>query len=546
MKKRITAAFAALTAVLLCLAACGSETAVVLRFAVETQAVTFDPQIAESGTAKMTVRNTFEGLVRPDSDGKISPGVAEKWDISPDGLTYTFHLREGAVWHVTKNAAKQLAGKLPEDFAPESETGGYVMPKVTANDFVFAFRRALDPATAAPDAELLTSIVNARESLAGTVQPSEIGVSAPDEKTLVIRLAERNDAFLSVLAEPVCMPCNETFFNACGGRYGLLIAYSLSNGPFYLSYFDETTYRLRKSADYTGAHAAKADTLWFYYNSDSDTVLQKLKNGEYSGAYVTDSQLKKLKVGKNDEVKRVADTNRVFLINNKNEKLAIKELRDAFLFATDTAAVAADAGEISAVFPVPDVACAENASAPAPVFDETKVIAALDKALEAAETDSMSLTVLCDKKDSEILRRQLQRWQRIFGIRLEIKLEETDAQTLESRVAGSSWEIAFYPLRVSSDEAGALFGRFVTDSSSPLTGTANEDIDKKTAEYTASTGDERSRLFTEICSALISDGAVLPVWKETSCFVCTDGVHGVYAGAGADRRYFENAYINRD
>ena len=345
MKKRITAAFAALTAVLLCLAACGSETAVVLRFAVETQAVTFDPQIAESGTAKMTVRNTFEGLVRPDSDGKISPGVAEKWDISPDGLTYTFYLREGAVWHVTKNAAKQLAGKLPEDFAPESETGGYVMPKVTANDFVFAFRRALDPATAAPDAELLTSIVNARESLAGTVQPSEIGVSAPDEKTLVIRLAERNDAFLSVLAEPVCMPCNETFFNACGGRYGLLIAYSLSNGPFYLSYFDETTYRLRKSADYTGEHAAKADTLWFYYNSDSDTVLQKLKNGEYSGAYVTDSQLKKIKVGKNDEVKRVADTNRVFLINNKNEKLAIKELRDAFLFATDTAAVAAGKDE---------------------------------------------------------------------------------------------------------------------------------------------------------------------------------------------------------
>ena len=89
------------------------------------------------------------------------------------------------------------------------------------------------------------------------MQPSEIGVSAPDEKTLVIRLAERNDAFLSVLAEPVSMPCNETFFNACGGRYGLLIAYSLSNGPFYLSYFDETTYRLRKSADYTGAHAAE-------------------------------------------------------------------------------------------------------------------------------------------------------------------------------------------------------------------------------------------------------------------------------------------------
>ncbi len=546
MKKRIAAAFAAVTAVLLCFSACGSETATVLRFAVETQAVTFDPQIAESGTAKTVVRNTFEGLVRPDENGNISPGVAEKWVISSDGLTYTFYLREGAVWHITKNAADQLTGKLPEDFAPATEDGGYVMPSVTAYDFVFAFRRALDPSTGAPDAELLSSVANARESLAGTVQPSSIGVSAPDEKTLVIRLAERNDAFLSVLTEPVCMPCNETFFSACSGRYGLLIAYSLSNGPFYLSYFDDTTYRLRKNTDYVGEHAAKADTLWFYYDSDSDTVLQKLKNKNYSGAYVTGAQLKQLSPGKNDEVKSVADTNRVFLINNRNEKLAVKELRDAFLFATDTAAIAADAGEDAAVFPVPDIACVENAAAPASLYDKTKVSDALDAALKAAETDSFSLTVLCEKKDAETLRRQLQRWQKIFGVRLEIKLEETDAQTLLSRVSGSDWEIAFYPLRVSSDDAGALFGEFVTDSSSSLTGTSNEETDKKIAEYTASTGEDRARLFSEICTSLISDGAVLPVWKETSCFVCVEGVRGVYVGAGADRRYFENAYINGD
>ncbi len=544
MKKRITAVCAAITAALLCFSACGSDAATVLRFAVETQAVTYDPQIAESGTAKIVVRNTFEGLVRPDENGNISPGVAEKWDISPDGLTYTFYLRDEAVWHITKNAAEQLTEKLPEDFAPKTENGGYVMPRVTADDFVFAFRRALDPSTGAPDAELLSFVVNARESLAGTVQPNDIGVSALDEKTLVIRLAERSDAFLSVLAEPVCMPCNETFFNACGGRYGLLIAYSLSNGPFYLSYFDDTTYRLRKNTDYVGEHTAKADTLWFYYNSDSDGVLQKLKDGDYSGAYMTDSQLKRFSPGKNDEVKSVADTNRVFLINNKNEKLAIKELRDAFLCATDCAAIAADAGESAAVFPVPDAACVENAAAPASLYDETKVSDALDAALKAAEADSLSLTVLCDKKDSETLRRQLQRWQKIFGIRLEIKLEETDSQTLLSRTAGSDWEIAFCPLRVSSDDAGVLFGSFVTDSASSLTGTANEELDKKVAEYASSAGEERTRLFSEICTLLISDGAVLPVWKETSCFVCVGGVRGVYVGAGADRRYFENAYIS--
>lgn len=545
VKKRITALIISFAIALLCLSSCGSDTATVLRFGTETQAVTFDPQIAEDGTAKMIVRNTFEGLVRPDADGEISEGVAEKWDISPDGLTYTFYLREDAAWHLTKNAVKQLEGKLPEGFYTKSASSDIIAPKVTAADFVFALRRALDPATNAPDAGLLSSVVNAREVLAGTKSVGELGVSAPDERTLVIKLSERNDAFLSVLTEPVCMPCNETFFNACGGRYGLLIAYSMSNGPFYLSFFDETTYRVRKSTDYSGAHAAKADTLWFYYRTDADTVLQKLADKEYSGAYVTDAQLKSLSVGKTDEVIQVADTNRVFLINNKNEKLAIKELRDAFLYATDVSSIAADANETAAVFPVPDAACEDGATPPVSVYDESKVSDALDKALEVYETDSLTLTVLCEKKDSETLRRQLQRWQRVFGIRLEIKLEEVDRQTLLSRVAGSDWEIAFYPLRVSSDDAGALFGGFMTESPSSLTGTANEKLDSLISSYTASAGDARTKLLSEICSLLVSDGAVLPVWKETSCFVCTEGVHGVYVGAGADRRYFENAYIDK-
>ena len=535
MKKRLSAFILSAALLCLCLCSCGSEDYTVLRFSAETQAVTFDPQIAEEGTAKMIVRNTFEGLVRPDANGRISPGVAEKWTVSPDGLTYTFNLRSGAKWHITDYAKKQLEGKLPENFSLD----------VTANDFVFALRRAVDPATGAADARLLSGIVNAPEVFEGSRQPSEIGVYAPDSHTLVIRLSEKNDAFLSVLCEPVCMPCSETFFNACGGRYGLLIAYSLSNGPFYLSYFDETTYRIRKNGSYTGEHTAKADTLWFYYKADSETVLQKLRDGDYSGGYVTDAQLKKLSVSKKDEVLKVADTNRVFLINNKNEKLSVKELREAFIFATDVKSLAAAADEETALFPVPDAAVEKDASAPPPLFNADEVSSRLDKALETLDADSVTLTVLCEKKDTDILKRQLQQWQKIFGIRAEIKIEEVSGRTMQSRVAGSDWEIAFYPLRVSSEDASGLFSRFTSLSSSPLTGTENEELDKRSAEYPSLSGEARKKCFTEICSLLISDGAVLPVWKETSCFVCTKGVHGVYVGAGADRRYFENAYKDK-
>lgn len=527
---RIAALIAA--AVLLCtgLSSCGKTDYAVFRFAVETQAVTFDPQIAEDGTAKIIVRNTFEGLVRPDINGNISPGAAASWEITDGGMTYTFRLRSGVKWHLTDNAAEQLKGKLPENFAPE----------VTANDFVFALRRAVDPATGAPDAELLLPVQNAAEILAGTKKPEELGVYAPDEKTLVIKLATPSESFLETLCEPLCMPCNEVFFNACAGRYGLLIAYSLSNGPFYLSYFDETTYRIRKSDDYSGEHASKADTIWFYYQSDPDTVVQKLKNGDYSGAYLTETQLEAMSPGKKFGVIKVADTNRVFFLNCKNEKLAVKELRDAFMYATDTSSAAKESGAEEAFFAVPDVACVENAEAPSKPFDVSLVSGALDKATELLETDSVTVTVLYEKKDAEVLKRLLQQWQKNFGIRLEIKLEEVSSQTLLSRVEGGDWEIAFYPLRVSSSDPTELFNEFRFAETGSLTGLNDPEYDKKAASFAASSGEERAKLFLQLNQTLISDGAVLPVWKETSCFVCAEGVTGVYVGAGADRRYFEN------
>src|SRR5690606_22135225 len=106
------------------------------------------------------MRDLYEGLVVQNNKAEVVPGVAESWDISDDGLVYTFKLRGNAKW-----------------------SNG---DPVKASDFVFAYQRIQNPATAAPYANMLYPILNAEEINKGTKQPEELGAKAIDDHTLEI------------------------------------------------------------------------------------------------------------------------------------------------------------------------------------------------------------------------------------------------------------------------------------------------------------------------------------------------------------------------
>ena len=116
---------------------------------------TLDPQKYELTSENNILRDLFEGLASTDDQMRIVPGQAESWDISDDGLTWTFHLRAGLMW---------------SDGEP-----------VTADDFVAGMRRAVDPATAAKLPDIAYKIENARAILDGKMAPDRLGVSAPDK-----------------------------------------------------------------------------------------------------------------------------------------------------------------------------------------------------------------------------------------------------------------------------------------------------------------------------------------------------------------------------
>jgi len=145
---------------------------------------TLDPQRATTAAEANILRDLYEGLVTYDAAGGLIPGMAAEWTISDDRLTYTFALR-GVGW----------SNGTP----------------VTAEDFIGALQRLVDPATAAPDAPLFAAIAGAEAIIAGRAEPGTLGVSSPDPFTLVIELARPEPLLLHLLARPSALPLHRNF-----------------------------------------------------------------------------------------------------------------------------------------------------------------------------------------------------------------------------------------------------------------------------------------------------------------------------------------------
>lgn len=161
-----------------------------LRADVGTEIPTFDPVMAEDGYTYRVMCDLYAGLVDFDQANRPIPGMASSWDISPDGLTYTFHLRDGL--------------KFSDGSA------------IKASDFVFSWQRLVDPKTGSSYAFLLKDIVNAQDIIAGKKPASTLAISAPDDKTVVVKLVNPNHAFLKYITTPNAFVVPEAVVNKYG------------------------------------------------------------------------------------------------------------------------------------------------------------------------------------------------------------------------------------------------------------------------------------------------------------------------------------------
>ena len=168
-----------------------------------------DPSLATDVAANRVLDDLFEGLMRPDQQGTPVAGVAERWESSSDGLTWTFHLR----------AANWSNGE-----------------PITAGDFVYAWRRTVDPRTASDYAEALAPVRNALAIAAGRAAPETLGIDAPEARTVRVHLNAPTPYFLSLLTKPYTYPQYAPAIRQFGDDW-TQPAHLVGNGAFRLSEF---------------------------------------------------------------------------------------------------------------------------------------------------------------------------------------------------------------------------------------------------------------------------------------------------------------------
>jgi len=219
-----------------------------------TSVPSIDPQLSNSIASGNVIKGFGEGLIRA-FDGKTKPGMAESWDVSEDGLTYTFHLRD----------AKWSDGSA-----------------VTAKDFEYAVIRLLDPANAAAYSFAAYGIQNAAEFNSGKItDPSQVGVKAIDDKTLEIKLVNPTSYFVSTLDLSCFYPVKKELVEKYGAEYATSADKILSNGPFIIKdWKHEQEIVLEKNPNYWDKDNIKLETVKILLVSDPNTALGMYENGE--------------------------------------------------------------------------------------------------------------------------------------------------------------------------------------------------------------------------------------------------------------------------
>ena len=218
------------------------------------------------------IADCIDGLTQLDADGKPIPAIAESFDVSEDGKTYTFHLRD----------AKWANGD-----------------PVTADDFVFAWRRHCQESDkyAYIMGDTVACVKNA-DAVTKGADPTTLGVSAPDPKTFVVELDAPVSFLPSLITFPTFYPINEKFYNSLdAGTYGTSPETFLSNGAFVLSDYlpGAANIQLKKNAGYWNAANVKLDAWQYQVVSSSDNALTAFKNGTLNVVDIGGSQIGSVK-----------------------------------------------------------------------------------------------------------------------------------------------------------------------------------------------------------------------------------------------------------
>lgn len=517
--KRITALFLAGTFALT-MTACrksGPEGGgKIINYNLSAEPKTLDPQIDDDPNGLVVIQALYEGLARISADGKAVPGAAEKWSRNADATQYTFTLRPGVKW---------------SDGTP-----------LTAEDFVYAFQRALSPSTGSTTCTKMYCIKNAKKVKAGLVQPDQLGATAKDADTLVVDLETSTPNFPELTASPVFMPCKRNFFQGTAGRYGLDEDCILGNGPFKIDgkygWDHGKTLNLKRSSTYKGQNAPLPTGIAFSIGG-SDTItadpVAALKNGTVDAVLLPYADIADAKAA-GCTVLSYQDTTWGLCMNTQSNPMKNSDIRKAFLQAFNRSKVlshlpknAAEADDI--LLPSTNLSGKNYRSLAGGGFylrQSSNAAGMLQQGLRQLGLSQMdSVDVLCpdDTNVKLMLNEMIVAWNAQF--QNYFNMDALSEKQLKSRVASGDYQMAIFPLTPGGNDPESTLALFESNSQNNPAKWKDTAYDSLLDSVQGQTGPAAAEKYAEAEKYLNQQAVFYPLYYEKHYFALAKGVTGV-------------------
>lgn len=475
--------------------------------------------------------STKEGLYRLGKDAKIVDGIATDHKVSDDALTWTFTLREDAVW-----------------------SNG---DPVTAHDFVYAWQRAINPDTGSEYGPYMMNgvIKNATAVNNGDKPVDELGVKADGDYTLVVSLEKPTPYFESLTTFGTFLPLNQKFVESKGDKYGTSSDTLLSNGPFKLADWKSTStsWNLVKNDDYWDADTVSLDKITFNVVKDPQVAVDLYEKGKVDRATLSSDLVDQY--ASNDDYTVTPETSVFFFKFNqtKSEALANVNIRRAISRAFDKQALVDEIlnnGSIVAngLIPQKFVSIPESdedfrdANGDLATYDVEAAQKFWKKGLEEIGKDKVEIEFLADdgataKNMNEYLANQLET--NLKGLDIKIKQVPFEqrldlSEKMEYQLQVSGWGPDFL-------DPYTFLNMFITDSPYNKMGYSDskyDDLLKKTTTDFVLDPAKRYNAFLDAEKTLLDDAAVAPIYQSARAELISPKLEGVISNPfGATYEY---------
>lgn len=486
--------------------------------------------------------NVFESFYRLGKNGKPTAGLAKTGTVSKDGKTWTFKIRD----------SKWSNGD-----------------PIVAQDFVYSWRRSLNPKTASPYAYLFSGVKNADAIIAGKKSPNALGISAPDKKTVVVKLNRPIAYFKVLMAYPLFGPQNEKVVKKYGNRYATKAQYQVYSGPFKIKGWNGTndTWSFVKNNDYWDKKAVKLNKIHYQVVKSNNTGYQMYQQGKLDLTPLSSEQVKNLK--SNNDFTQYPYSLVRFLLYNFKDKNAVnrkalnnKNIRLALSLSIDrdivTKKVLGNGSTLPKGFVANDLAA--NPKTGIDFAKEQAVKNTVDynpalakkywqKGLQEIGQKSLTFDVLSsnDEADSDQLTQYLQsQWTKeLKGIK--INITNIPDKSTTSRAQQGNFDIYL-------SHWGGDFNDPMTFMQIPMTGTSYnygkwsnstyDNLVKKAGNEDANNPEKRWNDLVKAAKIVNGNQAITPIYQQTTAYLQNKRVHGLIHNTAGTQWSYKYAYVD--